>query len=74
MARQVSSRSNLSDDIDETNDGADGNGEEDDDDDASDVSEFSGLSGDDWKPTAGPMAWIQRQALLGKKFCGWEKI
>merc|ERR1712142_881091 len=39
--------------------------EENDDDNASDVSGFSGLSGDDWKPTAGPMAWIQRQALLG---------
>ena len=39
-----------------------------DDDNASDVSGFSGLSGDDWKPTAGPMAWIQRQALLGEKF------
>ncbi|KAJ9584477.1 hypothetical protein L9F63_021171 [Diploptera punctata] len=31
----------------------------------SDISGLSELSGQDWKPVAGPMSWVQRQMLIG---------
>ncbi|XP_063217308.1 NAD-dependent protein deacetylase sirtuin-1 [Bacillus rossius redtenbacheri] len=31
----------------------------------SDLSGLSELSGQDWKPTAGPMSWVQKQMLMG---------
>ena len=40
--------------------------EEDDDDDAlSEISNLSGLSVEAWRPTTGPMAWVQRQIEAG---------
>jgi hypothetical protein len=39
--------------------------EEDDDDRLSTISGLSDLSGSDWKPTAGPFSWVQRQMLSG---------
>ena len=31
----------------------------------SDISGLSDLSGSDWKPTAGPYSWVQRQMMSG---------
>ena len=39
--------------------------DDDDDDRLSDISGFSDLSGSDWKPTAGPFSWVQRQMMAG---------
>ncbi len=39
--------------------------EEDEDDRLSDISGISDLSGSEWKPTAGPFSWVQRQMMSG---------
>jgi NAD-dependent deacetylase sirtuin 1 len=52
-------------DDDEENNQQNDDNREDNDDRLSDISGLSDLSGSDWKPTAGPFSWVQRQMMSG---------
>merc|ERR1712223_1369984 len=52
-------------DHDDEEDNQQNNERDDGDDRLSDISGLSDLSGSDWKPTAGPFSWVQRQMMSG---------
>ena len=57
---------NSRDDGPESNsDNSDSDDNDEDEDRISTISGLSDLSGSDWKPTAGPFTWVQRQMLSG---------
>ena len=57
---------NSRDDSNSDSDNSDNSDDDDEDDDRiSTISGLSDLSGADWKPTAGPFTWVQRQMLSG---------
>lgn len=58
---------NSRDDGPESNSDSSDQSENDDDEDdrISTISGLSDLSGSDWKPSAGPFTWVQRQMLSG---------
>ena len=74
LSSEVLHDGNSRDDGQETNsdssdpsddDNNDNDDDDDDDDRISTISGLSDLSGSDWKPTAGPFTWVQRQMLSG---------
>ncbi len=60
MLHDGNSRDDTNSDSDNTD-----NSDDDEDDRISTISGLSDLSGADWKPTAGPFTWVQRQMLSG---------
>merc|ERR1719357_1271369 len=57
--------SNPEDHDDEEDNQQNNESRDDGDDRLSDISGLSDLSGSDWKPTAGPFSWVQRQMMSG---------
>merc|ERR1712223_1134143 len=57
--------SNSEDHDDEEDNQQNNESRDDGDDRLSDISGLSDLSGSDWKPTAGPFSWVQRQMMSG---------